>query len=111
MPIERWSDSILLVELQDEPALTDDLNSLLDQLGPDRNLHVVVNLANATYLNSSNLAKLLRIRKATQAGGGRMVMCAIDPNVWGVILVTGLDKVFEFTDDVATALASVQLAG
>jgi hypothetical protein len=29
--------------------------------------------------------------------------------VWGVLMITGLDKIFDFTDDVTTALASLQL--
>ena len=40
----------------------------------------------------------------------RLVLCAIDTSVWGLFLVTGLDKVFEFTDNVANALASIQLS-
>ncbi|HNQ23259.1 MAG TPA: STAS domain-containing protein [Phycisphaerae bacterium] len=111
MAIERWSDSVLLVELQNEPALTDDLTALLDQLAGNRSAHVVMNLAHVTYLNSSNLAKLLKVRKTVQTSSGRLVLCGIDATVWGIFLVTGLDKVFEFTEDVATALASVQLNG
>jgi len=29
--------------------------------------------------------------------------------VWSVFMVTGLDKLFDFTDDVATSLASLQI--
>jgi len=111
MTVDRWSENIVLVELQDEPALTDDLTALLDQLGRNHKLDVVLNLTSVSYLNSSNLAKLLKVRKAAQSHGRRLVLCGIDANVWGVFLTTGLDKVFEFTDDVATALATVQLEG
>ena len=109
MTIDRWSENIVLVELQDEPALTDDLTALLDQLSQNHNLDVVLNLTGVNYLNSSNLAKLLKVRKAAQNNDRRLVLCGIDANVWGVFLTTGLDKVFDFTDDVATALATVQL--
>jgi hypothetical protein len=30
--------------------------------------------------------------------------------LWGTFLTTGLDKVFEFSDSVTTALATVQIA-
>jgi hypothetical protein len=40
----------------------------------------------------------------------RLVLCEINTNVWGLFLVTGLDKIFEFVDNVSTALATVQLA-
>jgi anti-anti-sigma factor len=107
--IESWSDNILVAELQDDPNFSDDLNTLIDQLETKKDLDVVLNLAGVTYVNSSNIAKLLKLRKKLTANQRRLVLCAIDTNVWGLFLVTGLDKVFEFTDSVATALASVQI--
>ncbi len=110
MSIERWSDSILVVELQDDPAFTDDLSSLLDQVDNDSEVDVVLDLGGVSYLNSSNIAKLLKLRKRLLNSKRRLVLCGIDTNVWGLFLVTGLDKVFEFTDNVANGLATVQLA-
>jgi len=39
----------------------------------------------------------------------KLHLCAISIHVWGVFLVTGLDKIFDVYDDVATGLASLQL--
>ena len=39
-----------------------------------------------------------------------MRICSVDDQVWGVLMITGLDKIFDFTDDVSTALASLQLS-
>jgi anti-anti-sigma factor len=108
--IERWSENILVVELQDDPAFTDDLGSLLDQVENDSDVHVVLNFGGVSYLNSSNIAKLLKLRKRLLNRKRRLVLCGIDTNVWGLFLVTGLDKVFEFADNVANGLAGVQLA-
>ena len=38
MSVENWSESIVLAELQDDPAFTDDLNALLEQLHGDEQL-------------------------------------------------------------------------
>lgn len=110
MTIEQWSDSILVVDLQDDPAFTDDVASLLDQLEGKADFDVVLNFRGVTYLNSSNIAKLLKLRRKVQSQKRRIVLSEIDTNVWGLFLVTGLDKVFDFTDSVATGLASVQLS-
>ena len=110
MTIEQWSDSILVVDLQDDPAFTDDVASLLDQLEGQVEFDVVLNFRGVTYLNSSNIAKLLKLRRKVQSQKRRIVLSEIDTNVWGLFLVTGLDKVFDFTDSVATGLASVQLS-
>lgn len=110
MPVQNWSDNILIAELQDDPTFTDDLNSLQDQLETQKEVDVVMNFSAVQYLNSSNIARLLKIRKHVLTSKRRMVLCGITTNVWGLFLVTGLDKVFDCTDSVATALATVQIA-
>lgn len=109
MSIENWSDNILVVELQDDPAFTDDVNALVEQTSNRNDLDVVISLAGVNYLNSSNIAKLLKLRKKIITNKRRLILCGIDTSVWGLFLVTGLDKVFEFTDNVANALANVQI--
>lgn len=110
MSIKDWSDSIVLAELQDDPQFSDDLNALQELVEKRSGFHVVLDLSGISFLNSSNIAKLLRLRKLMHAkDGGKLRLCAIRTEVWGVFLVTGLDKVFEFGDDVSSALASVQL--
>jgi len=107
--IEHWSDSILVVEPQDDPAFTDDLTALTDQLDSKGNVDVVLSFSAVNYLNSSNIAKLLKLRKKLITSKRRLVLCGIDTSIWGLFLVTGLDKVFEFADDVANGLATVQI--
>jgi len=107
--VENWSEDILVVELQDDPAFSDDVTSVIDQVDGAKDVDVVLNLAGVNYLNSSNIAKLLKLRKKLHARKRRLVLCGIDTNVWGLFLVTGLDKVFDFADNVAMGLASVQL--
>lgn len=109
MSIEHWSDSIIVAELQDDPAFTDDLTALVDQVEAHRDVDVVMDFSAVTYVNSSNIAKLLKVRKKVISNRHRLVLCGIATNVWGLFLVTGLDKVFEFADDVANGLATVQL--
>ena len=109
MPVEKWSEQILVVEPQDDPVFTDDLNAVVDEVSSRTDVDVVVNFTNVGYINSSNIAKLLKLRKILLGHQRRLVICAIDTNVWGVFLVTGLDKVFEFADSVSTGLAAVQI--
>ncbi|MBI4582143.1 MAG: STAS domain-containing protein [Planctomycetes bacterium] len=112
MPIENWSDNVLLVELADDPQFTDDMTALLEAVGARENLDVVLNFQHVTFLNSSNIAKLLKLRKIVAVTRGRKLrLCAISTHVWGVFLVTGLDKIFDVYDDVASGLASLHLDG
>ena len=108
--LQDWSDNIVLAELQDDPAFTDDLNSLYEKAKENRDLDVVLNFAGVNYVNSSNLAKLLRLRKlVTITNQRKMTLCLVNTHVWGVFLTTGLNKTFEFSDGVSVALAQTQL--
>jgi len=110
MPIENWSDNVLLVQLADDPQFTDDMNAVLEAVEVRESLDVVLNFQNVTFVNSSNIAKLLKLRKIVSVNRQRKLrICAVNTHVWGVFLVTGLDKIFDVYDDVASGLASLHL--
>src|SRR5262249_19768169 len=94
----EWSEDIAIAELTDEPMLSEELNGLIDRIkeptGPVP--HVVLNLGGVTYLNSSNIAQLLKLRMTLSRHGRRLKLCSVSDEVWSVMLVTGLDKVFLF---------------
>ena len=108
MALQEWSDDIVVVDLADDPLFTDDLTGLSDHL-ESRACDVVLNFAAVSFINSSNIAKLLRVRKTIHAISRRLILCGINADVWGVFLVTGLDKIFSVTHDISTALATVQM--
>jgi len=109
MPIQQWSDGILLVDLADEPQFTDDLQSISERIDSHGPVCVVLNLAGLKQVSSSQITALLRMRRKIVAGRKRMRLCCVPDLVWGVVLVMGLDKVFDFSPDVPSALASLQL--
>ncbi len=109
-----WSESIAIAELADEPAFSEEVNGLIERVikaaaTHEPVPHVVLNLGAVTYLNSSNIAQMLRLRQALARQGRRLKICSVGDQVWSVILVTGLDKVFQFAADPMTALAGLQL--
>lgn len=113
MPITEWSDAISILELEDEPALSEDMDAAVRRIEsapegatvPD----LVVDLRAVTHMNSSNIAQLLRLRKRLIDRGGRLRVCSVRNRVWSVLLVTGLDQLIDFTDDVTTSIASLQI--
>jgi anti-anti-sigma factor len=108
MPLERWSDKVVVVRLADDPQLTEDLVALeyAIQHGP---ADAVLDFDGVNFINSSNLAKLLKVRKKMISDGTHLVLCGVGDQIWSALLVTGLDKLFSVSDDVATALASLQI--
>lgn len=108
MAIQDWSDKIVVAELADDPQFTDEISSLIENLQQSPR-DVVLNFNSVGFINSSNISRLLRLRKVMVAGGKHLILCGASTQVWGVLLVTGLDKIFEFTNDISTALAMLQL--
>ena len=109
MPIEKWSENVVIVHLADDPQLTDDLEALAESQDQNRD-SAVLDFAGVQYINSSNIAKLLKLRKQMLGNDARLVLCGVHTQVWSAFLITGLDKVFEFSDNVPTALATIQIA-
>ncbi len=107
-----WSEGIAIAELADEPALSEELLSLIERVknAPTGDVpHIVLNFGQVTYLNSTNIAQLLRLRQGVARNGRRLRLCSVGDQVWSVMMVTGLDKVFSFAPDPMTALAGLQL--
>ena len=107
MPIEKWSDTIVVVHLADDPQFSEDLQSLGAPLR--HHSSIVLNFNGVRYINSSNISRLLKLRKQLSSTDARLILCGLNTQVWSVFLVTGLDKIFEFSDNVPTALATLQI--
>jgi len=110
MAVQNWSETVIIGELADDPQYSDDLNAIIEACTNNVQLDVLLNFAGVSYLNSSNIAKLLKLRRlVTITNERRLKMCGISRQVWGVFLVTGLDRIFDIVDDVPTGLASMQI--
>ena len=109
-----WSEDIVIANLSDEPALSDELSTLVQRVEscePQQTPRIVLNFGDVTYVNSSNIAQLLRLRRLLDGVGKGMKLCSVGDQVWSVFMVTGLDKVFDFTENPAAAIAMLQIEG
>jgi len=109
MAIQSWSKDILVVDLGDDPQFTEDVNRVSDLVESRGDQDVILNFEQIRSLNSSNIARLLRLRKLINQQNRRLRFCRINTHIWGIFLVTGLDNLFQFVDDKATALADLQI--
>lgn len=135
---QDWEPGILLSELADEPELSEEFSAIFARLKGEEGGHaagatgtrgssgalgdaasapivppapcdLVLNFQGVSYLNSSHIAALLRMRKLVSETGRRMILCGVNDEVRSMLLVTGLDKVFIIEADTMTALARVQM--
>jgi len=109
MPLERWSDSVAVVHLGDDPQFSEDMEAA-EQLTPPC-CNCVLDFSTIHYINSSNIAALLRLRRQVSNQNAKLILCNVGNQVWATFLMTGLDKIFEFSENVPTALATMQMNG
>ena len=109
-----WSDNIVIANLADEPALSDELSMICERIEEaavgDPIPHAVLEFHEVSYMNSSNIAQLLRLRKNLEAHSRQLVLCGVTDEVMSVLVITGIHKVFSFAADMLTAIASIQIA-
>src|SRR5688500_18166659 len=99
MPIQQWSEGIVVVDLSDEPQFTEDLQALVDRIDTKGPIGVVLNLGGLNHISSTHIGALLRIRKKLLDRKKKMRLCCMPDEIWGMFLVTGMDKVFDFSPD------------
>ncbi|HZL38001.1 MAG TPA: STAS domain-containing protein [Tepidisphaeraceae bacterium] len=109
MAVEKWSEGVTVARLTDDPLLTEDLQSVEKTVSHGM-MDVVLDFSAVHFVNSSVLARLLKLRKQIAAEEHRLVLCNVHDQVWGAFMVTGLDKLFLVSDNVTTALATLQMA-
>src|SRR3712207_1693503 len=67
---------------------------------------VVVDLAEATFIDSSSLGVLISAHRRLGLRDGRLIIACDVPEVRKTFTITGLDSVLEIVDDRAAALAA-----
>ncbi len=114
MGLNDWSERIVIAELGNEPAFSEDMDALIDRIErtpeaqtPD----IIVDLSAVEHLNSTNIAQLLRLRKKMAHAGKGLRVSGTNDRVWSIMLTANIDSLFTFNGDVATALASLQIEG
>jgi anti-anti-sigma factor len=106
MPIEKISDSVVVVHLNDDPQFSADLEAAMKIASPTRG--VVLDFGLVRLVNSSDIAALLRLRKHLITSEIKLVLCDVRNLVHGVFVVTGLEQVFQFAKNVGEGVEMVK---
>ena len=109
MGIQDWSENIVLADLPSEPEISDELKTILEIVRSRGDCDVVMDFSSVDIITSSSLSSLLKLRKMLSDGGHRLVFCNVSAGTKNIFRTTGIEEIFEFTDDKFTALASLQM--
>ncbi|MCG8510478.1 MAG: STAS domain-containing protein [Rhodospirillales bacterium] len=69
---------------------------------------VVLDMHEASYMDSAALGWLIQVHKEFSAGGGKLVVCSVPPAINRLFSLMSLDKVISIEKDQASALDAVQ---
>ncbi|AKM19538.1 anti-sigma F factor antagonist [Geobacillus stearothermophilus] len=72
--------------------------------------HIVLNLRQLTFMDSSGLGVILGRYKQIKNVGGQMVVCAVSPTVKRLFDMSGLFKIIRFEADEQFALQALGVA-
>ncbi|MCA3005057.1 MAG: STAS domain-containing protein [Phycisphaerales bacterium] len=89
-----WNAKVVVHRLGDGAALTPDLVAALERLSnPETARPLVLDFSDVSYMASSHLAEVLRIRKRATERRTGLVLCGLSEHIWSVMLLTGLDRI------------------
>jgi len=70
--------------------------------------HLVVDLSQTEYIDTSGLGTLVGLQKRIRESGGELLLAALQPRVRRPFEITGLTNVFRLYDDVGSALEELR---
>jgi anti-sigma B factor antagonist len=87
------------------------LETAIDEQLNARRFRLVIDMSAVAYISSSGLRALLRARRQAQAGGGDVVLCAMNDRVTEVFEMIGFNSLFRiFATPAEAAVALTQIA-
>ncbi|MEV8566499.1 STAS domain-containing protein [Streptomyces sp. NPDC051322] len=81
------------------------LRQQIERLTLRRGQRLVLDLASMEFCDSSGIAVLIAARRHAVAAGAELALAAVPANTLRVLAIVGLDQVFTFHPDTATATA------
>ena len=112
--VEDLANNIIAFELEREPQLNGELQTILDIAADRSDCNVILDFTYVDIITSPALSKLLKLRQTLLDSGYRLIFFSIHPFTRSAFMITGLDGIFELAVDKPAALAilrSGQLVG
>lgn len=111
MGIQNLSKDVLFVDLPaKEPHIGNQLKELNETVLGKSDCDVVVDFFRVEIINSSSLGNLMILNNLLKEHNRQLMLCSVAVMTKYIFTVTGLDKVFNFADDRATAIATIESA-
>lgn len=110
---DRIESNVLILSIEDMTSLNGSSpeefrKKLQETLALHQNVKgVVLDMSNVDMISSTAVATLVLLRKSVQASSRRLVLAVIHPDVLSSLKILRLDKLFEMSDAVKSAVETI----
>lgn len=80
-----------------------------EAIGRGGTSHVIVNMKDLKFMDSSGLGVILGRYKQISGKGGRMVLCDVNPSVYRLFEMSGLFKILSVQENERQAISSLEV--
>jgi stage II sporulation protein AA (anti-sigma F factor antagonist) len=104
---------VLIVRLTgdlDHHTASDVRNRIEAELVKDIHTHLVLNLENLQFMDSSGLGVILGRYKQMSSKGGKMYLCSVQPSVFKLMEMSGLFQILPTYQDECSAISACEVA-
>lgn len=104
--VESQKDDVLVLTLKGrlDVITSSALEGVINDANGKNTKNVLINLSEIWYISSSGLKTLLTIDQNLRKNSGKLVICAVTPEVMQVIKMTGVLPLFQYANTEAEAL-------
>jgi len=110
MPIEHWSEFVVLVSLSAEPQVEEDLLDATECVSLHSDCDVVVDCSQVDRVGCCSCRRLLDLDDTLRANGHRLLLCGPTGNLGATFATPALTQRLGFAADRFSALARLGLA-
>ena len=108
----EYSEGATIAILTDEKILEENdikdiQQSVMALIEQNEKIALVIDFSNVKFLSSAMLGLLIRVSKRIYESHGRLKLSSIDPKIYEVFKITGLDKIFDIYPGSAEAIADL----
>ena len=107
MGIERLPEDVLFVCLE-EPQLRHELVTVNEIVSHGCSCDVIIDFSGIDLITSESISSLIILERLLNSFGHKIVLCAVPSNIRQILERTGIQPLFEFSDDEFSALQFVR---
>lgn len=89
---------------------TPELEDTLSRLIEEDTIQIIVNLSDATYINSGGLRSLVSTWRKVKLEDGNLVLCGLNERLQEIFSMIGFDKVFKIYPSIESAIGALTLS-